>query len=68
MKIYGIYENNKTETCVFVGTAKEISKEFGLKMDSIHKAIYRGSKIHGNRKKLYILKIISNYLYDEEVD
>ena len=57
MKIYGVYENNEIELCRFVGTIKEIAKEFGNKENSLRRILSRGDKtIQGNKHKRYLIK------------
>lgn len=34
--IYGVYEDDELECCVFVGTAPEIAKEFRVHKDKIY--------------------------------
>lgn len=34
--IYGVYEDNELEECVFVGTAHEIAKEFRVHPEKIY--------------------------------
>ena len=34
--IYGVYEDDEFETCVYVGTAVEISLEFGIKVSTVY--------------------------------
>ena len=61
MKIYGIYENNKTEQCVYVGTLKEIAEEFGIKRHSLDRILSRGDKtIQGNRHQRYLIVFVYN--------
>lgn len=36
--IYGVYEDNELECCVFVGTAQEIAKEFKVHKDKIYES------------------------------
>ena len=63
--IYGIYENDETELCVFVGTLKEIAAEFGMKRGSLYRILSRGDKtIQGNKHKRYLIK----KLYKEDGD
>lgn len=63
MKIYGIYENDEYEECIYVGTIKEIAIEFGCKENSLRTILSRNHKlIQGNRHKRFIIK----ELYDEK--
>ena len=57
MKIYGVYENDEYQECRFVGTAKELMKEFGCDRSAISHAVTRRTKF---RKKYKILVV-----YDE---
>lgn len=45
MVIYGVYEDDEYQECRFVGTAKEIAKEFGIRCDSLRSGLTRGYKI-----------------------
>lgn len=54
MVIYGVYEDDEYQECRFVGTAKEIAKEFGIKEKSISWNLCKGCKI----KHKYIIKRI----------
>lgn len=59
MKIYGIYENDEYEECIYVGTAKEIAKEFNIKQNSLYRMVSRGDKtIQGKKNKRYLIKKI----------
>ena len=61
MKIYGIYENDKYEQCVYVGTLKEIAKEFGNKEHSLRRILSRGDKtIQGKKHKRFLIKELYN--------
>lgn len=63
MKIYGIYENDEYEECIYVGTIKEIAIEFGCKENSLRTILSRKhTTIQGNRHKRYLIK----ELYYEE--
>lgn len=58
MVIYGVYEDDEYQECRFVGTAKEIAKEFGIRYDSLRSGLSRGYKIQHK----YLIKRI----YDEK--
>ena len=59
MKIYGIYENDEIEQCVYVGTAKELAEELNIKKGSLYRMISRGDKtIQGKKNKRYLIKKI----------
>ena len=50
MKIYGIYEADELEQCIFVGTMEEIEKFTGMNRNSIGSAINRDCLINGRYK------------------
>ena len=58
MKIYGVYEDDEYQECRFVGSAREIAKEFKCHKTTIYYAIKRGTKLNA---KYLILE-----LYKEE--
>lgn len=62
MIIYGVYEDDEYEECVFVGTIHEIAKEFNKKESNLRACIYRNKRfVASERGKYIILK-----LYKEE--
>lgn len=61
MKVYGIYENDEYEECFYVGTAKEIAKEFNINQYSLYRILSRGDKtIQGKKHKRYLIKELYN--------
>ena len=50
MMIYGIYENDETETCRFVGTIKEIAEEFDCEECSVRSGISKNYLLKGKYK------------------
>lgn len=60
VQIYGIYENDNIEQCVFVGTAEECSKFLNTTVNSMrsmisHRILYRGNLKDGLRYKIISL-------------
>jgi len=45
MKIYGVYEDDEYQECRFVGSAREIAKEFGCDKTAVIHAVERKSKL-----------------------
>ena len=54
MVIYGVYEDDEYQECRFVGTAKEIAKEFYMTEESFRSGFCRKNRIHHK----YIVKRI----------
>ena len=54
MVIYGVYKDDEYQECRFVGTAKEIAKEFYMTEESFRSGFCRKQKIHHK----YIVKRI----------
>lgn len=54
MVICGVYEDDEYQECRFVGTAKEIAKEFRIRYDSFRSGLTRGNRIQHK----YIVKRI----------
>ena len=52
MTIYGVYEDNEYEQCVFVGTIPEIAKEFHKKENTLRwsACMHKRIEIDGHRK------------------
>lgn len=46
MKIYGVYEDDEYQECRFVGSAREIAKEFNCDRTAIYHALERGTKLN----------------------
>lgn len=44
MVIYGVYEDDEYQECRFVGTADEISKEFGITNESFRSGLQKAPK------------------------
>lgn len=62
MLILGVYEDDNYEECRFVGTYKEIAKEFKIREDSLRCAVSRKNKLQGRKRKRYLIC----KLYEEE--
>lgn len=59
MRIYGIYKNNATEDCLFVGTIHEIANYLGRDKNSIYSGITHNKVERENKIRKY--NIISLY-------
>ena len=55
MNIYGIYEDDEYQECVFVGNIHEIAKEFRMSERSVRSTICRKRKIQGKKGKRYLI-------------
>lgn len=56
MIIYGVYEDDEYEECVFVGTIHEIAKEFNKKESSLRSCICRNEKFVASERGKYIIR------------
>ena len=61
MIILGVYEDNEYQECVFVGTYKEVAKEFNMNYRNVIKTVCKKQKIQGKKGKRYLIY----KLYDE---
>lgn len=55
INIYGVYENDAYQGCIFTGNIHEIAKEFNVKETSIYSSLCRNCKIQGNKGKRYLI-------------
>ena len=57
INIYGVYEDDEYQECIFIGNIHEISKEFEIKEQTLRCALSRKMRIQGKKKKYLIYKL-----------
>lgn len=67
MMIYGVYEADEYEQCVFVGTMRELVKMFNRTERSLSSSIARHKKIEVNGHRRYYIYSLYKEAKDEQI-
>lgn len=67
MTIYGVYEADEYEQCIFVGTISEIAKEFHKKENTLRWSAYMHRKMEVNGHRKYYIYSLYKEAKDEQI-